>query len=55
MNIMISLQNYRYLDLLSVLCVCDGIAIPDNQKYITETWLMSGKVNAKNLKLESEG
>ena len=41
---LVCIQNYRYLDLLSVLCVCDGIAIPDNQKYITETWLMSGKV-----------
>ena len=35
-------KNYRYLDLLSVLCVCDGVAIADNQKYITEVWLMKG-------------
>ncbi|XP_067668084.1 inositol 1,4,5-trisphosphate-gated calcium channel ITPR2-like [Haliotis asinina] len=33
-------KNYRYLDLLSVLCVCDGVSIADNQKYITEVWLM---------------
>ncbi|XP_070538210.1 inositol 1,4,5-trisphosphate-gated calcium channel ITPR3-like [Ptychodera flava] len=36
-------KNYRYLDLLSVLCVCDGLAIPDNQNYITEVWLVKGK------------
>ena len=36
-------KNYRYLDLLSVLCVCDGVSIPDNQIYITETWLMKGQ------------
>ncbi|KAL3848185.1 hypothetical protein ACJMK2_019059 [Sinanodonta woodiana] len=35
-------KNYRYLDLLIVLCVCDGVSIADNQKYITEVWLMSG-------------
>ncbi|KAK3085572.1 hypothetical protein FSP39_005468 [Pinctada imbricata] len=32
-------QNYRFLDLLQVLCVCDGVAIPNNQSYIVETWL----------------
>ncbi len=37
------MQNYRYLDLLSVLCVCDGVSIPDNQRYITEAWLMHGQ------------
>ncbi|XP_077987360.1 inositol 1,4,5-trisphosphate-gated calcium channel ITPR1-like [Glandiceps talaboti] len=36
-------KNYRYLDLLSVMCVCDGVAIPDNQSYITEVWLVKGK------------
>ncbi len=36
-------QNYRYLDLLSVLCVCDGVSIPDNQTYITEAWLKQGQ------------
>ncbi|XP_048744986.2 inositol 1,4,5-trisphosphate receptor type 2-like isoform X4 [Ostrea edulis] len=35
-------RNHRYLDLLAVLCVCDGVSIPDNQKYITEVWLMKG-------------
>ncbi|XP_062567417.1 inositol 1,4,5-trisphosphate receptor type 3-like isoform X1 [Saccostrea cucullata] len=35
-------KNHRYLDLLAVLCVCDGVSIPDNQKYITEVWLMKG-------------
>lgn len=40
-------QNYRYLELLSVLCVCDGVSIADNQTYITEAWLMRGnKVSA---------
>ncbi|XP_033761182.1 inositol 1,4,5-trisphosphate receptor type 3-like isoform X6 [Pecten maximus] len=38
-------KNYRYLDLLSVLCVCDGVSIADNQKYITEVWLMKGNRN----------
>jgi len=37
-------QNYRYLDLLNVLCVCDGVAIPDNQNYITERWLRCDRV-----------
>ncbi|XP_052817063.1 inositol 1,4,5-trisphosphate receptor type 3-like isoform X2 [Mya arenaria] len=36
-------QNYRFLDLLQVLCVCDGVAIPNNQTYITEKWLRSYK------------
>ena len=36
------LQNYRYLELLSVLCVCDGVSIADNQTYITEAWLKRG-------------
>ncbi|OWF37431.1 Inositol 1,4,5-trisphosphate receptor type 3 [Mizuhopecten yessoensis] len=38
-------KNYRYLDLLSVLCVCEDISISDNQKYITEVWLMKGNRN----------
>ena len=41
----ISFQNYRYLDLLNVLCVCDGVAIPDNQTYITEHWLRRDRVS----------
>ncbi|GFN95264.1 inositol 1,4,5-trisphosphate receptor type 1 [Plakobranchus ocellatus] len=32
-------QNYRFLDLLHVLCVCDDVAIPNNQSYIVEKWL----------------
>ena len=39
------MQNYRYLDLLNVLCVCDGVAIPDNQNYITERWLRCDRVS----------
>jgi inositol 1,4,5-triphosphate receptor type 1 len=35
----IVLQNFRYLDLLAVLCVCDGVAIPDNQTFITDRLL----------------
>ncbi|XP_061178320.1 inositol 1,4,5-trisphosphate receptor type 2-like [Saccostrea echinata] len=35
-------KNHRYLDLLGVLCVCDGVSIAVNQKYITEAWLMRG-------------
>ncbi|XP_055891550.1 inositol 1,4,5-trisphosphate receptor type 1-like isoform X4 [Biomphalaria glabrata] len=36
-------QNYRFLDLLHVLCVCDDVAIPNNQSYIVERWLSSGQ------------
>ncbi|XP_041375499.1 inositol 1,4,5-trisphosphate receptor type 3-like [Gigantopelta aegis] len=36
-------QNYRFLDLLHVLCVCDDIAIPNNQSYIVERWLQCKK------------
>ncbi|XP_064638087.1 inositol 1,4,5-trisphosphate receptor type 2-like isoform X2 [Lineus longissimus] len=32
-------KNYRYLDMLNVLCVCDGVALPENQNYITQKWL----------------
>ncbi|XP_070173454.1 inositol 1,4,5-trisphosphate-gated calcium channel ITPR3-like [Littorina saxatilis] len=38
-------KNYRYLELLSVLCVCDGVSIADNQTYITEAWLMRDNKN----------
>ncbi|RUS87050.1 hypothetical protein EGW08_005203, partial [Elysia chlorotica] len=31
--------SYHFLDLLHVLCVCDGVAIPNNQTYIVEQWL----------------
>lgn len=34
-------KNYRYLDLLSVLCVCDGLSLPENQNYIAKKWLKS--------------
>ncbi|WAR13356.1 ITPR1-like protein, partial [Mya arenaria] len=34
-----SSQNYRFLDLLHVLCVCDDVAIPNNQSYIVERWM----------------
>ncbi|KAK3095936.1 hypothetical protein FSP39_021047 [Pinctada imbricata] len=34
-------KNYRYLDLLSVLCANDGVTIANNQSYITEKWLKS--------------
>ncbi|CAD5116200.1 DgyrCDS5116 [Dimorphilus gyrociliatus] len=34
-------KNYRYLDLLNVLCVCNGVAISNNQSYITEKWLVN--------------
>ncbi|PVD21456.1 hypothetical protein C0Q70_19629 [Pomacea canaliculata] len=36
-------QNYRFLDLLQVLCVCDGVAIPNNQTYIVRHWLKAHK------------
>ena len=38
------LQNYRFLDLLNVLCVCNGVAIPNNQTYIAEHWLRRDSV-----------
>ncbi|VDI71716.1 Hypothetical predicted protein [Mytilus galloprovincialis] len=34
-------QNYRFLDLLHVLCVCDSVAIPNNQSYIVQKWLQT--------------
>ncbi|XP_055955374.1 inositol 1,4,5-trisphosphate receptor type 1 [Patella vulgata] len=36
-------QNYRFLDLLHVLCVCDDVAIPNNQSYIVKRWLQCEK------------
>ncbi|KAH3824414.1 hypothetical protein DPMN_126250 [Dreissena polymorpha] len=33
-------MNYRFLDLLHVLCVCDDVAIPNNQTYIVERWML---------------
>lgn len=36
-------QNYRFLDLLQVLCVCDEIAIPNNQTYIVQRWLQKDR------------
>ena len=43
-NCRFCLQNYRFLDLLQVLCVCDGVAIPNNQSYIVEQWLRESRV-----------
>ncbi|XP_077862152.1 inositol 1,4,5-trisphosphate-gated calcium channel ITPR1-like [Saccoglossus kowalevskii] len=39
-------KNYNYLDLLGVLCVCDGVSIIDNQQYITDTWLRNKERDA---------
>ena len=36
-----SFQDYRYLELLSALCVCNGVALTENQRYITECWLLN--------------
>ena len=44
MNLNISFQNYRFLDLLHVLCVCDDIAIPNNQSYIVKRWMQVEQV-----------
>lgn len=38
-------QNYRFLDLLHVLCVCDDIAIPNNQSYIVKRWMQVEQVH----------
>lgn len=35
--------NYRFLDLLQVLCVCADVAIPNNQSYIVQNWLRTYK------------
>ena len=49
-------KNYRYLDLLSVLCVCDGVSIADNQRYITEVWLMKGnRVSLRKTVMQGQG
>ncbi|KAK6195687.1 hypothetical protein SNE40_001061 [Patella caerulea] len=48
-------KNYRYLDLLSVLCVCDGVSIADNQKYITEAWLMRGNKSLDHVNITAVG
>ena len=39
------LQDYRFLDLLKVLCVCQELAIPDNQTHITINWLQRDRVS----------
>lgn len=45
-HIYVILQNYRFLDLLHVLCVCDDIAIPNNQSYIVKRWMQVEQVHA---------
>ncbi|CAG5132423.1 unnamed protein product, partial [Candidula unifasciata] len=37
--------NYHFLDLLQVLCVCDQVAIPNNQSFIVQQWLRTYKDN----------
>ncbi|XP_053404101.1 inositol 1,4,5-trisphosphate receptor type 3-like isoform X2 [Mercenaria mercenaria] len=37
-------KNYRYLDLLSVLCVCAGVSISINQNLITNSWLITNRL-----------
>ncbi|XP_060075349.1 inositol 1,4,5-trisphosphate receptor type 1-like [Ylistrum balloti] len=44
-QLLIKNHNYRFLDLLQVLCVCDGVAIPNNQSYIVEQWLRKYKTS----------
>ena len=36
-------KNYRFLELLNVLCVCDGVGIPANQNCIVQKWLNKDK------------
>ena len=38
-------QSYRFLDMLGVLCVCNGVALPENQTYITKKWLVEDNVS----------
>ena len=37
-------QSPRYLDLLGVLCVCEGVAMPENQSYVCKKWLVDDNV-----------
>lgn len=32
-------KNYRYLEYLNVISVCDGIPLPENQTFIIDEWL----------------
>lgn len=38
-------EDYRFLDLLRVLCVCQNVAIADNQTYIAANWLQRDRVS----------
>ncbi|OAF66980.1 hypothetical protein A3Q56_05306, partial [Intoshia linei] len=38
-------KDYRYLDILGVLCLCDGVSIRDNQNYIADKWLKDKTMN----------
>ncbi|OAF68200.1 hypothetical protein A3Q56_04067 [Intoshia linei] len=38
-------KDYRYLHLLGVLCLCDGVSIRDNQNYIADKWLKDKNMN----------
>ena len=46
------LQSYQYLDLLAVLCKCDGVAIPDHQTYVTNKWLEGDDVSIAHLYID---
>uniref|UniRef100_A0A1I8H777 Inositol 1,4,5-trisphosphate receptor n=1 Tax=Macrostomum lignano TaxID=282301 RepID=A0A1I8H777_9PLAT len=39
-NLLRKNEHYNYLKLLKVLCVCNGVAITDNQSYIAQKWLL---------------
>ncbi|CAD5117763.1 DgyrCDS6509 [Dimorphilus gyrociliatus] len=34
-------KNYRYLEYLNVISVCDGIPLPENQSFIVDQWLQN--------------
>ena len=38
------MQKCYFLDLLGVLCVCEGVYLPDNQTYICQKWLEEDNV-----------
>ncbi|XP_065834186.1 inositol 1,4,5-trisphosphate receptor type 3-like isoform X2 [Oscarella lobularis] len=42
-NFLTESRDYRFLDFLGVLCVCDGIAIPTNQNYVTKKLLQENQ------------
>ncbi|XP_074653546.1 inositol 1,4,5-trisphosphate-gated calcium channel ITPR2-like [Tubulanus polymorphus] len=47
-------KNAVFLDMMSAVCVCDGMAIPDNQNYIAKHLFKDDYVNILNLRCGQE-